>query len=276
MTTSATDPILYDVEDGVATVTLNRPHRRNALTLDAMIALGDALRRAQGEPEIRVVLITGAGGDFCAGADLSCENDPMHPLESMRLVNDTVEALHRLTKPVIAQVDGVAVGAGWNLALLCDFVVASPRARFSQIFTRRGLSIDFGGSWILPRLVGLHTAKRLTLTAEIISAQEAFGLGLVTWIREDDELGDFVTALARRLAAGPPVAMALTKSLIEQGATSSLTQALADEARAQSINFATVDTDEGFAAFAERRNPEFTGLWFRHAENEPDNRRPEK
>jgi enoyl-CoA hydratase/carnithine racemase len=153
------------------------------------------------------------------------------------------------------------VGAGWNLALGCDFVVATPESRFCQVFSKRGLSVDLGGSWLLPRMVGLQQAKRLVLLAETINAEEACSLGLVTWVKPAAEIDAFVADLAGRLASGPPVALAQSKGLLNDGADATLQQALANEARAQPGNFATADSIEAYAAFADKREPEFTGRW---------------
>jgi enoyl-CoA hydratase/carnithine racemase len=169
--------------------------------------------------------------------------------------------LHELTVPTIAKVTGVAVGAGWNLALGCDLVVATPESQFCQIFSKRGLSVDLGGSWLLPRLVGLQQAKRLVLLAETIDAAEAHSLGLVTWVKPSGEIDAFVDELAGRLAAGPPFAMSQSKGLLNDGANATLRDALANEARAQPGNFATADSMEAYAAFAGKRTPKFTGAW---------------
>ncbi len=168
--------------------------------------------------------------------------------------------LAEFPKPVIAKVRGVAVGAGCNLALAADFVVATPEARFSQIFGRRGLSPDFGGTWLLPRTVGLLQAKRLALLAEIISAEEASRLGMVTWIRPAHEIDTFVEDLASQLAAGPPVAMALTKSMLNQASTQSLREALDNEGRVAAINLAT-DAMAARQAFVDKVEPTFSGSW---------------
>ena len=166
-----------------------------------------------------------------------------------------------LAIPTIAKVTGVAVGAGWNLALGCDFVVATPESRFCQVFSKRGLSVDLGGSWLLPKLVGLQQAKRLVLLAETIDADEARSMGLVTWVKQAGEIDEFVSDLAGRLAAGPPVALAQSKGLLNDGAGATLREALANEARAQPGNFATADSIEAYAAFAQKREPAFTGRW---------------
>ena len=163
------------------------------------------------------MVLTGAGGAFCSGADLSPEGgDRPHPLAWMRHIADVALELHRLPKPTIAKVGGVAAGAGLNLALGCDLIVASDDARFSEIFTRRGLSIDGGGSWLLPRLVGLHKAKELAFFAEVIDAKEASELGLVNRVVAAAELDGTVDAWARRLADGPPLALSMTKDDAEQ------------------------------------------------------------
>lgn len=256
-----TDPVLLSTDrDGVRTLTLNRPERRNALNPPLWIALRDALRAVVDDDGVRALVLTGAGGAFCSGADISVPED-VHPDRKLRRLTDVALALHELPIPTIAKVSGVAVGAGWNLALGCDLVVATPESRFCQIFARRGLSVDLGGSWLLPRLVGRQQANRLVLLAEEIGAEEARSLGLVTWVQPGNQIDGFVDDLGRRLAAGPPVALAHSKALLKAGATCTLPEALANEARAQPGNFGTVDAGEAYAAFAEKREPSFTGRW---------------
>lgn len=247
-------------EGGVLTLTLNRPQRRNALDAASWEALHAQLSAARDDPEVRVVVVTGAGGAFCAGADLSGPREG-HPLDRMRFVNEVALLLHELPMPTVARVDGVAVGAGWNLALGCDLVVATPTSRFSQIFAKRGLSLDFGGSWLLPRLVGMQQAKRLALLADMIDADEALRLGLVTWVVAPEELDGFVDDLTGRLAAVAPVAARQSKALLHENADRPLRDALASEARTQAVNFATADAPEAFRAFTEKREPTFTGRW---------------
>lgn len=251
--------IMVERDGAVATVTLDRPGRKNAMTLDAWVALREAFHDLQRDDTVRAVILTGAGGNFCTGADLEGRGD-MHPLDRMREVNATALAVAEFPKPIVAKVEGYAVGAGWNLALLCDVVVASRTAKFSQIFARRGLSVDFGGSWILPRLVGLHQAKRLVMLADIVDADEAFGLGLVTELTEPDELHGLVADIAERLAAAPPVAVNLSARLLESGTSSTLRDALDAEARSQAVNLAT-DAPDAMLAFVEKRAPSFTGDW---------------
>ncbi|MEE2030705.1 enoyl-CoA hydratase/isomerase family protein [Rhodococcus chondri] len=249
-----------DDRNGVRTLTLNRPRRKNAINRELWTMLHDALEAAGSDRGVRALVLTGAGGAFCSGADISTPDDT-HPTYKMRVLTDVALLLHELPIPTIAKVDGVAVGAGWNLALGCDLVVATPESTFSQIFTRRGLSLDLGGSWLLPKLVGLQHAKRLALLAETVDAAQARELNLVTWIRSAETIDAFVDDLADRLVSGPPIALAQTKALLNEGADRTMRDALANEARAQAVNFATVDAPEAYSAFADKREPRFSGRW---------------
>ncbi|MGI9052280.1 MAG: enoyl-CoA hydratase/isomerase family protein [Ilumatobacteraceae bacterium] len=276
------ETLLVDRADGVVTITLDRPERKNAANAQMWDELLCVFRDVGLRAEDRVLVITGAGGDFCSGADVggmapsrseatsTADDDGnadgdgqpggrVHGLASMRHVGDVALALRRLPQPTIAKVRGVAVGAGMNMALLCDLVVASDNARFSEIFARRGLTIDFGGSWVLPRRVGLHRAKELALFADIIDAAEADRIGLVNRVVPDAELDAFVDDWVGRLAAGPPIALAQTKRLLDNAIGITLEQALDDEGAAQTINFATADTAEAVQAFLAKRQPEFQG-----------------
>lgn len=253
------ETLLVDRSEGVVTVTLNRPAKKNAANLTMWQELQATFTDVTNRPDDRVLVLTGAGGAFCSGADLTSVGSPGPPLSLMRQVGDVALALHRLPKPTIAKVHGAAAGAGCNMALGCDLIVASDEARFSEIFTRRGLSIDFGGSWLLPRLVGLHRAKELALLAATISAQEALDLGLVNRVVPTVELDVFVDDWARRLAAGPPIALSMTKSLLNQSFEVSMENALDDEGRCQVVNFSTSDTAEALAAFLDKREPRFQG-----------------
>src|SRR4029453_7359611 len=190
---------------GVVTLTLNRPERKNAINRAMFDELLAVFREVDAQATDRVLVITGAGDAFCSGADLADRgSDTRHQLTRLHWVADIALALHRIPKPVIAKVNGVAVGAGMNMALGCDLIVASETARFSEIFARRGLSIDFGGSWLLPRLVGMHRAKELALLADILSAEEAAGEGPVNPVGPAAELDAFVADWGRGPAAGPP------------------------------------------------------------------------
>lgn len=266
-------------ENSVVTVTINQPKKKNAINAAMWDGLAEIFREIASRADDRVVVVTGAGEDFCSGADLSGRGgnaagdagsggagsgdagaqNQVHHLAAMRRVNDACIALQRLPQPTIAKVRGVAVGAGCNLALGCDLVVASETARFSEIFARRGLSLDFGGSWLLPRRIGMHRAKELALLAEIVSAGDALEMGLVNRVLPDGEVDAFVEDWARKLAAGPPIALAQSKRLLNNSLNVTLEEALDDEAAAQTINFATSDTAEAMRAFIEKREPKFIG-----------------
>ncbi|WP_238005519.1 enoyl-CoA hydratase-related protein [Dactylosporangium sp. AC04546] len=251
--------IAVERDSGVVRLTIDRPERRNALTVDGFAELGRVLGEIARTPADRAVLITGAGGAFCAGADLSAGVPDESVVRIMERINDTARALHRLPQPTVAAVGGPAVGAGMSLALGCDLVVASPAATFCQVFVKRGLSPDFGSSWLLPRLVGLQAAKRLALLGDTITAEHARDLGLVSEVTAADDLLDTATALARRLADGPPIALALTKRLLDASFTSTFDDALDAEAAASAVNTATEDVAEAFAAFAAKRPAVFRG-----------------
>lgn len=247
----------------IATLTLARPQVKNAINGDMWVDLKHAFDSLSSDTSVRAVVITGEGGAFCSGADLSggpSGGERPHQLVAMRNVSDVALALHRLPMPVIAKVTGVAAGAGCNLALGCDLIVATPESRFSEIFARRGLAIDFGGSWLLPRLVGLHKAKELALLAEIISAQEAERIGIVNRVVPAAEIDAFVDDWSLRLASGPPLALRMTKQLLNQSSAMSFDQALESEGWTQTVTIgATTDAPEAMSAFVQKRTPTFTG-----------------
>ncbi|MDP2627602.1 MAG: enoyl-CoA hydratase [Candidatus Rokubacteria bacterium] len=252
--------LLDRAPNGVVTLTLNRPEKKNAMNGTMWRELLAVFTEVAGSDTDRVLVITGAGDAFCSGADLSAGPPAQgHPMAAMRHVADVALALHRLPKPVIAKVNGVAAGGGCNLALGCDLIVASETARFSEIFSRRGLSVDVGGTWLLPRLIGLHRAKELAFFADIVSAQEAAGMGLVNRVVPAAELDAFVCGWADRLAAGPPIALSMTKRLLTNAFSVTLDEALEAEGMAQSVNLATQDTVEAIQAFLEKREPRFRG-----------------
>jgi enoyl-CoA hydratase/carnithine racemase len=242
----------------IATVTIDTPRRKNAIGRSGWLALHEAIRSLELGRD-RVLVVTGAGTDFCSGADLSEPPADEHPSVGMDILNAACLALHRTPAVTIARVDGVAVGAGANLALACDFVIASERARFSEIFVRRGLSVDFGGSWLLPRLVGLRRAKELVLLGDMLPAAEALTAGLVNRVVPPEELDAEVDALADRLARNPPVAAAASKRMLGDAFDVSLQRALDDEAANQSINLAMDDAREARDAFLAKREPVFRG-----------------
>ncbi|OGL18264.1 MAG: enoyl-CoA hydratase [Candidatus Rokubacteria bacterium RIFCSPLOWO2_12_FULL_71_19] len=252
--------LLDRTPNGVVTLTLNRPEKKNAINGPMWNELLAVFREVAASPTDRVLVIGGAGDAFCSGADLSA-GPPVQGdlLTFMRHVAEVALALHHIPKPVIAKVNGVAAGGGCNLALGCDLIVASETARFSEIFSRRGLSVDVGGTWLLPRLIGMHRAKELAFFADVISAQEAAGMGLVNRVVPAAELDAFVRGWADRLAAGPPIALSMTKRLLTNAFSVTLDEALEHEAMAQSVNLATEDTGEAIKAFLEKREPRFKG-----------------
>lgn len=247
--------------EGVVTITLNRPTVKNAMNRVMWEELLDTFAEIVVEPKDRAVVITGAG-DFCSGADLSGggpfagEN---HMAFTMQWINQVPLALHRMPKPTIAKVRGVAAGAGANLALGCDLIVASENARFTEIFAKRGLSVDFGGTWLLPRLIGLHRAKEIAFFGDIISAADADRLGLLNHVVADAELDAFVDGWAKRLASGPSVALAQTKRMLNESTHRPMAEALDAEGASQLISVGSRDAKEAVKAFLAKREPIFSG-----------------
>jgi 2-(1,2-epoxy-1,2-dihydrophenyl)acetyl-CoA isomerase len=258
------ETLIVERKDGVVTVTMNRPDRKNAANNKMLNELKEIFAEVEDTNDDRVLVVTGAGGDFCSGADLADPDGPANDrsrsgLARMRRLGDVALGLYRVTKPTIAKVDGVAVGAGLSIALGCDLVVCSDRARLSMIFSRRGLSLDNGASWLLPRLVGLARAKEIALFGGMWSGEEAAAIGLVNRALPVDELDAFVDGWAATLAAGPPLALSMTKTMLNASSMASMEQAVEEEARCQALNFSTKDTAEALAAFTEKREPLFTG-----------------
>ena len=258
------ETLIVDRNDGVVTVTMNRPERKNAANGKMLVELRTTFEEIEDSPDDRAMILTGAGGAFCSGADLSDPSGPaMDPsrsgLSRMRRLGDVALALHHISKPTIAKVDGFAVGAGFSLALGCDLIVCSDRAKLSMIFAKRGLALDNGASWLLPRLVGMARAKEIALFGGMWSGEEALAMGLVNRVLPLDQFDAFVEDWARTLAAGPPLALSMTKTLLHASWNASMEQVVEDEARCQALNFSTKDTQEAMLAFAEKREPTFIG-----------------
>jgi len=251
--------LLESLDAGVLTLTLNRPARRNALDAELVTRLHRRLAEAALDRTVRSVLLTGAGGAFCAGADLQeASTMPADGDLIERAYNPAIRAMRRMPKPIVAAVDGVATGFGASLALAADIRLASDRARFSLIFVRIGLTLDGGASWLLPRLVGLR-AYELAMTGDLIDAAEAYRIGLVNHVHPAAELSAAAVALARRLADGPPLALAAIKANLNASLGPALDAVMEDERIAQRQLFASADCREGVLAFMEKRPARFRG-----------------
>jgi enoyl-CoA hydratase/carnithine racemase len=250
-------------EGEIRRLVIDRPERKNAIPYEGWPLLTEAFTDFE-RSRSRVLIVTGAGGEFCAGADLDLDrfaaaNSVTERHRRMKMVGTAATTLHRLTKPTIAAVDGVAVGAGMNLALGCDVVVASDRARFSEIFVRRGLTVDFGGTWLLPRVVGLQRAKEMALSGRVIEAEEAVRLGLAVEMVEHNRLSSRALEVAQGFLAGAPLAQRFAKQALDASFESSFEEAVSWEGQSQSIALGTEDALEGVTAFLEKRSPEWKG-----------------
>ena len=262
-----TEAVTVDVENGVATLTLNRPDQRNALSVEMTGALLDAIDDLEGHEEARCLVITGRGKTFCAGGDIDAMAERMAGevslAESVRHIQqDTSRAIRRVREfhlPTVAKLDGVAYGAGANLAIACDCVVASEDARISFGFRQVGLAVDSGTSYLLPRVVGENVAKELVFTGELLDAERAADLGIFNHVYPTDSFEDEADSFVERIASGPTVALETSKRLVNQGLESSFKEAVDDEASAQAAVFETGDHREGANAFMEGREPEFEG-----------------
>lgn len=248
--------------ESIRTLTMSNPGRKNAVPPNGWVELADALDGFEASPQ-RVLIIRGADGDFCAGADMNKDAvstpSAADNAARMRRTNTAAIALHRLSKPTIAAVDGVAVGAGMNLALGCDLIIATTRSRFSEIFVKRGLTIDFGGTWLLPRLVGLARARELALTGRVFDAEEALSYGMISSVVGAEELDAEVNESAERLAAGAPLAQGIIKRALDRSSSMTFEQALSFEEQAQAVLLGSEDLAEGAAAFVAKRDAKFRG-----------------
>ncbi|MFJ9174560.1 enoyl-CoA hydratase/isomerase family protein [Streptomyces sp. NPDC102360] len=260
----AAEDLLYSTRDHIATITLSRPHRKNAFTLPMADAWAEALRRADADPDVRVIVVTGAGDAFCSGVDLAdFKGEQRTPIQEKRLLTERVHqvarALDDLDKPVLAAVAGPAVGAGMDMALLCDLRFAGRSARFCEGYIKVGLVPGDGGCWLLPRVVGQAAALRLLWTGDFVDAAEAKRLGIVEDVFEDADLLDEVYAFAARLVARPPAALALIKRAVRQGANHDLRTALDLISSHMAVVTSMDDSREAYAAFREKRTGTYTG-----------------
>lgn len=277
VTVAAPKALRIEISDGIATLTLDRADTLNALTMDTFRELRDLFRALQDDPfgqqphdgvaaSVRAVIITGAGAGFCSGADIDeligqvTRMGNADILAFVRLCGELILAMRRLRKPIIAAVNGVAVGAGAALALASDIRIASDLARFGFIFPRMGLSgAEMGSTWLLPRIVGLGRASELLLTGDIIDVYAAERYGLVNRVVPPEQLLPAARELALRLIAGPVFAHGMTKEMLEREAQLDLDSALAAEAQAQQICAQSVDFREAYRALVRQRKPRFTG-----------------
>jgi 2-(1,2-epoxy-1,2-dihydrophenyl)acetyl-CoA isomerase len=259
------ETVLVAKSGGVTRLTLNRPDKLNAFTLAMHTELRAALEAAADDAQCRVVMLTGAGRAFCAGQDLAeirpsgTDGAPDAGGRLEQFYNPLVRLITTLEKPVIAAVNGIAAGAGANVALACDIVFAARSASFLQAFTRIGLVPDASGTWTLPRLVGPARARGLTMLAEPLTAEKAEAWGLIWKVVDDDKLEAEVAAVAGKLALAPTYALGLTKRAIAQSSTNTLGQQLDLERDLQRLAGASSDAAEGIRAFLEKRPPKFTG-----------------
>jgi 2-(1,2-epoxy-1,2-dihydrophenyl)acetyl-CoA isomerase len=258
---------LVERVDGLVVVTLNRPHKKNALNSANWHDLEEVFTDVERDPGDRALLLTGAEGNFSTGADLTgggalgLTGHGLQPIvHEMRVMGGIVSRLQKLSKPTIAAVDGYAVGVALGLVMACDLVMASERAKFMEVFVQRGLAVDGGASWSLPRQVGLRRAKQMTYFGDAIDAATACDWGLVNEVVPADQLHETALAWGRRLASGPTTAISLIKRLLDSGLHTSFDEAVENEARAQHIAYTTEDMAEGITAFMERRDPNFKGI----------------
>ena len=264
------EEILYDVSDHIATITLNCPERMNSFSDTLLTEWADAIVKSAQDEAVRVVIITGSGRAFCAGANLKARAEQDKVLQvnatvaerrnGLRYtVHQVARALHLLDKPYIAAVNGAAVGAGMDMVSMADIRIGSDQARFSMSYVNVGLIPGDGGAWMLPRLVGLQKALELLWSGELFGADKALEMGYLWKVVPHDKLMDDTRDYATKLAAGPPIAMQLTKRLVYRGLNSSFLEAMDAAQAAMTLAQSTEDSKEGPRAFVEKRPPQFHG-----------------
>lgn len=254
--------ILHQIDNGIATITLNRPDVYNAFNDPQSYELQEALKLSEKDPSVRVVVLTGAGKAFCSGQDLKASMDAgqRNLSESLhKRYNPIIRAIRNMPKPVICKLNGVAAGAGCSLALACDIIIASETATMIEIFINIALVLDSGSSYFLPRTVGYHRAFELATKATKLSATEAQALGLINKVVKPEDLDSAVQSEAEFYANAPTKAIALLKKMLTKGMTENLDTVLDYEAYCQEIAGKTADNAEGIKAFIEKRKPVFTG-----------------
>lgn len=259
----------YDVHDHIATVTLDRPEVKNALNRELYARLEESMREAHRDPEVRCVIVTGAGSAFCSGDDvrelmlgdnsLAANATAPRPRDPKPRPTPAALAVLECDKPVIAAVNGAAVGWGMDLTLFCDIRIASEKARFGELFIKRGLVSDIGGLWRLPHIVGPSKAAELLFTGDIVDATEAERIGLVSRVVPHDDLIPAALALAGKIAANPPIAMRFLKQGLRMAVPGDVTEIGAYVGRSLQYLFTTEDHREGAMSFVEKREPVFKG-----------------
>lgn len=256
------ESVLSEIKDTVATITLNRPEKFNAINREMALGIQAKLEAAEQTEDVRCIVLTGAGSAFCSGQDLTEIKDPQGA-DMKRILpeqlNPIVKKLRTIQKPVLGVVNGIAAGAGANIVLCCDIVIAGMSAYFTQAFTKIGLIPDSGGTYILPRLAGLQKATGMMMLAEKISAAEADAMGMIYKCFPDEKLFIEAGKMARSLAAMPTKALVYTRFALEQSMNATFEQQLENEARWQAKAAATTDFSEGVQAFLQKRIPVFNG-----------------
>lgn len=259
------ETILYAIDNGILTITLNRPEKLNAMTPTLLRELKDAFVQAGSDSAVRAVVLSGAGRGFCAGADLAAASEAMmsggfsYKANLNATYNPLILTMQSLQKPIIAAVNGVAAGAGMSLALACDIRIAAESASFLQAFVKIGLVPDSGSTWLLPRIVGLTKALELMVTGQRVSAREALEMKMINQVVSDADLAEHVAQMAKVFANAPTKAIGLIKQAVNFASTSTLEEALYSEARQQEEAGKTADHMEGVAAFLEKRPAQFKG-----------------
>jgi 2-(1,2-epoxy-1,2-dihydrophenyl)acetyl-CoA isomerase len=252
--------VVYEVENGVAWIRLNRPAALNAVNTELRRALAEAVRRAERDEDVRAVVVTGEGRAFCAGADVREFEPGGSRIETLRGDYESMlSRLHSMPKPTIAALNGVAAGIGASIALVCDIRYAAAGASFVEAFVKIGLTVDGGASWLLPRLIGAGRTLEMCYTGDPLSAEDAAAMGLVNRVLPADELLPAVRALAERLAAGPSRALGAIKRSVNHAAGATFEEAMEFEFHLQVAQEQTEDHKEGVAAFLEKRPPRFQG-----------------